>query len=145
MPQPTLIKINGIDIALLTVANPVPPGTFDAAFQFNFIWPDAGKVFAAHKAHIIVSALEPATNLGEALGRATAVTLVTGALCDLGAAVGVYWQNAENVLAGAYVIKTAKELGVGERLPVELWVRVYTQDRQIDTSAAPLVAAATRG
>jgi hypothetical protein len=64
-------------------------------------------------------------------------------LIKIGKALAVYWALADNLWSAALVRPAASAMLKGERLPVELWVRVYLDQKATLSGATNAVA--TRG
>lgn len=118
---PVLIGIDSELVAVIPVTHRLPHGTLDAATTRSEFWPEAQTKLADHHAHVIVGAIDTEPGRSSALKSALAVTMVTAAIADMSAAVGVYWVPAEIVVPGPRFVAEARSMAP-HRLPIECWV-----------------------
>ena len=99
---------------------PVPKDDIDYAVMNSFMWPQAEKVMAKHKSHMIVMALG---NYDSPPAKSLALSRVIAAATECHNTAGVYWGHAATVHAP----KTFREMIAGagvtmETVPTIAWV-----------------------
>ena len=120
---PILARCNGVTVSLLLIDEPIPAGALAEAYaESDFVWSGGKDIFQKHKSHIIVVPLDEPKDRAETLRAVYATTCITGAICTLTDAIGVYWENAETISNSKAAIVAAMELPKGQ-LPLLQWVR----------------------
>ena len=116
------VNVGGTPISIISVGGPLPTGTLDHAIATCRLWPDAAPRLSAHAGHIIVAALEEAKGYEEAINSAGAVMSVVSVLCDMAAAIGVYWATGETVTPAQRFQNYTDNLLRCGAAPIEMWV-----------------------
>lgn len=123
-----VLTLAGNKYALLTIDAPIPQETFD--IQLNYGMGDQSKPTAAarnHKAHLIISAVAPSKEFGEALFKAVNVMNIGFLLGDGHGAIGAYWSGSEYLVHWdaylAYVDTAIRSVKQRETnlLPIDFW------------------------
>ena len=108
----------------MIIGTPMPAGEFKRALAMaERRWPESASAVSAHRAHIIVGTLKPATNWQDAARHAGFITAVAAAITRLSKARAVYFPTAETLTPP----EKFRELACGftqDRLPHELWVQL---------------------
>jgi hypothetical protein len=119
-----IVRVGAVAVTVISVPQPIPPGTLDQAIALTRTWPEAARSLNPHRAHIIVGSLQPATDHAGAVAQARAVSAITSAICAFTPAIGVYWSPGE-VVTEAAVFRD--EIGSKE-FPIEAWVSFFWLD-----------------
>ena len=116
-----VLEVEGLRLAVMFVAAPLPREAYAEALTLNRTWPEAAAAMDGAAAHVIVASLSPPGSHGEALNAAGYASFAAAALCTLLPAIAVVWTNA-STMTEANAFQTAIR-GLGQRrLPVLQWV-----------------------
>lgn len=123
-----LLELNGVKLAILSIAAPIPEQTWAEATTGVTIWPEAARAFQLHRSHLIVAGMTVGDTHRDAVGAALATTLLTAAFCDDHRAIAVYWDSSRVACPPQKLIEDAQALLAKPDfsfVPTDLWVRLF--------------------
>ena len=109
-PQPTAVKddVEGANsfvltagrfaIAVLPFSFPIPTETLAGALGNELVWKEARQVFARSKGHVLLAVVNPSNDARETGDQARLLTVVTAAVLQASASVGVFWTTSQSVI-----------------------------------------------
>ena len=119
--NPIVIDIGSIPIAVIRLDSPMPDDVLREPLAKNRFWPEAPEAVRSHRAHYVVSSVQPAET-HQARRRATeCVTLVCAALCELTPAVALLWSSSRALASPQTTVESAQRIGQGEPA-LALWL-----------------------
>ena len=111
-----VFELEGCLAAVSLIRNPIPDGEAEESAANNYLWPEATRTVAGHRAHLIVALVNHSAS---AMDAARIWTMITAACCQSSNPLGVFIQGT--VLEPSYYVREAEEMGRGS-LPVNDWV-----------------------
>ncbi len=87
------LKLPTRSVMVAVMPMPIPGNEIPAACQVSWMWPDAEKQLAPHKAHAIILT-SPA---GSAVDEAIDISRIAACVCAAGEGLGIYWGNGGHV------------------------------------------------
>ncbi|NNE21646.1 MAG: hypothetical protein HKN11_03465 [Rhizobiales bacterium] len=124
----TLCAIPGKIITLIQSDAPVPASVFQRALAMGENrWPQAQAAIDGHKAHVVVSMLDPGSKPLDAVSEALFTTAVTAAVAASLEALGVHWPASETFVSGEDFITQSQGMQSNE-LPLQLWFQLIPLD-----------------
>jgi Domain of unknown function (DUF4261) len=143
--QGFILSVNGVDVVVLSMPEPLPFDAYDAAASGSMLWREAKPMLAQNKAHVVVATLRDATSHPEALAGAFAVTVVSAAVIKLTQAIGVIFNPALTAFPAQSFHDVAVELAQKRQIPEMLWVSLDFLRGPNTASGQPTVGLSTMG
>ena len=139
-----VVEIGKTIVTVMYMDQPMLPGALDEAVAKDRMLPNAAEVVAGHKAHYIISHLEPNEQFADARQAAIAMTRVCAALCQLTPVLCVHWVAAQTIAPAANVREAASVLSEGE-WPLFMWSNFLPYAGKDDASGQRRVGMLTQG
>jgi hypothetical protein len=140
-----ILTVNGIDVVVVLMAEPMPSEAYDVAASGSIVWRDAKATLAANTAHVVVATMLDANSHQEALASAFAVTVVTAAIIRLTNATGVVFNPALTAFPAQDFHDMAVELAQKRMIPEMLWVSLDFIRGEKTASGKPKIGISTTG
>ncbi len=109
-------------IALMDL--PIPDGELDVPIEASYLWPEAAKETAKHKAHIIISVT---SNEKDIVNAYRLFTKAAAAILKTTNALGIYLGNQQMVLPTSLYVEMAETM-TDDTLPLVNWVYIGVWD-----------------
>ena len=87
------LNVSGRAVMVAAMPMPIPGNDIPAACEVSWMWPDAAKHLAAHKAHAIILTTPDGDPVAEALD----ISRIAACVCAAGEGLGIYWGNGGHV------------------------------------------------
>ncbi|HMN42205.1 MAG TPA: DUF4261 domain-containing protein [Phycisphaerales bacterium] len=114
------LNVSGRAVMVAAMPMPIPGNDIPAACEVSWMWPDAAKHLAAHKAHAIILTTPDGDPVAEALD----ISRIAACVCAAGEGLGIYWGNGGHVHKPRFFLDALNAFdpaGDGEP-PSMLWV-----------------------
>lgn len=109
---------SGRSVMVAVMPMPIPGNDIPEACAASWMWPDAEKQLAAHKAHAIV--LAPTTT--NPVDAAMDISRIAACVCAAGEGLGIYWGNGGHVHKPRMVLDFLNSAAESNIPPVMLWI-----------------------
>jgi hypothetical protein len=143
--QGFILSVNGVDVVVLSMPEPLPFDAYDAAASGSMLWREAKPQLGQNKAHVVVATMREAKTHPEALAGAFAVTIVSAAVIRLTQAIGVIFNPALTAFPAQVFHDMAVELAQKRQIPEMLWVSLDFLRGPNTASGQPTVGLNTMG
>jgi hypothetical protein len=140
-----ILSVNGVEVVVLNMAEPLPPNAYDAAASGSMLWRDAKQQLAQNRAHVVVASLRDSTSHAEALASAFAVTVVSAGVIQQTRAIGVIFNPALTAFPAQSFYDMAVELAQKRQIPEMLWVSIDFMRGPNTAAGQPTVGLSTMG
>lgn len=144
-PHGFILSVNGVEVAVLPLNEPLPRDGYEAAAEGSILWPNAKTALGANKAHVVVAALRAAGSHGEALAAAFAVTVIAAAVIRRTDAIGAVFNPALTAFPADQFVGIAIGLAQQRQIPEMLWVSLAFRPGQPAPDGQPTVGLTTLG
>ncbi|MCA9174444.1 MAG: DUF4261 domain-containing protein [Planctomycetales bacterium] len=114
------LSLDAVPFVLGAIPAPVPWGDLKEVCVESMFWPEAEETLRGHKSHVLITAADDAAPLPRS---ETLTKLVTATLDAVPQATGVYWSDAEMVIAPRVFRDFAVQV-MPDGPPILLWIKM---------------------
>lgn len=143
-PDDICLVVNGVPVVVMPVASALAEDAWAEAARLSIAWPQAGEALRRTQAHVIVALVQPAGTHQEALGGASAVTMVAGAVAALMPVAATIFTESNAIAKGADIVGLAANLAAGQ-VPPLFWATLTFLMGPERPDGTPTAAALTTG